>query len=74
MCITLKIAMHSCSVPHNPSTALEPTYELVSKPNDDDDDDDVNLEKNLAYSAQDTSMLHPYDFIPADNNQTKAKQ
>ena len=72
MCITLKIAMHSCSVPHDPSSALEPTYELVSKPNDDDDG--VNLEKNPAYSVQDTSILHPYDFIPADSNQTKAKQ
>ena len=69
MCITLKIAMHSCSVPHDPFSALEPTYELVSKPNDDG----VNLEKNPAYSVQDTSMLHSYDFI-AESNQTKAKQ
>ena len=54
-----------------PSSAVDPTYELVSKTNNDDDG--VNLEKNPAYSIQDTSMLHPYDFIP-ESIQTKAKQ
>ena len=48
----------------------ESTYELVSKPNDDD----INMKKNPAYSVQDTSMLHHYDFITDENNQTKAKQ
>ena len=51
------------------SNAPEPTYELVGKPNEDD----VNLEKNPAYSVQDTSMLHSYDFI-SESNQTKDKQ
>ena len=54
--------MHTCSVQslQYPSNAPEPepTYELVSKSNED-----VNLEKNPAYSVQDTSMLHSYDFI-----------
>ena len=60
--------MHTCSV-QCPSNAPEPTYELVSKPNEDD----VNMEKNPAYSVQDTSMLHSYDFI-SESNQTKDKQ
>ena len=58
---------YTYSVQH-PSNAPEPTYELVSKANED-----VSMEKNPAYSVQDTSMLHPYDFIP-ESNQTKAKQ
>ena len=57
-----------CSV-QQPSNVPDPTYELVAKP----DNDDVNMEKNPAYSVQDTSMLHHYDFI-SESNQTKAKQ
>ena len=52
------------------SSAPEPAYELMSKPNDDD----VNVEKNPAYSAvQDTPLDHQYEFI-AGSNHTKAKQ
>ena len=43
----------------------ESTYELVGKPNDDE----MNMEKNPAYSVQDTSMLRHYDFITDKNNQ-----
>ena len=50
-----------------PPNAPEPTYELMAKP------DDVNMEKNPAYSVQDTSMLHHYDFI-AESSNTKSKQ
>ena len=50
-----------------PPNAPEPTYELMAKP------DDVNMEKNPAYSVQDTSMLHHYDFISESSN-TKSKQ
>ena len=63
--------MHTCSVSlQSPPNAPEPepTYELVSKPIED-----VNIEKNPAYSVQDTSMLHSYDFI-SESNQTKDKQ
>ena len=72
-----------CSV-QQPSTVPEPTYELVVK-----HDDDINMEKNPAYSVQDTSMkcdqvnnenspysvqdTHHYDFI-SESNQTKAEQ
>ena len=52
-----------------PSNVPDPTYELVAKP----DNDDVNMEKNPAYSVQDTSMLHHYEFV-SETNQTKAKQ
>ena len=52
------------------SSVPDPTYELVAKP---DNDDDVNMEKNPAYSVQDTSMLHHYDFV-SDTNQTTTKQ
>ena len=47
----------------------DPTYELIAKP----DNNDVNMETNPAYSVQDTSVLHHYDFI-SESNQTKAKQ
>ena len=50
-----------------PCNAPEPTYEMIAK------HDEVNMEKNPAYSVQDTSMDHHYDFI-SDSNQTKAKQ
>ena len=46
----------------------EPTYEMIDKPNND-----VNMEKNPAYSVQDTSMLHHYDFV-SESDQPKAKQ
>ena len=59
--------MHSVQ---QPSNIPEPTYELVGKPADNDD---VNMDKNPAYSVQDTSMLHHYEFVP-ETNQTKAKQ
>ena len=59
--------MHSVQ---RPSNIPEPTYEVIAKP---DNDDDVNMEKNPAYSVQDTSMLHHYDFV-SETNQTKAKQ
>ena len=58
--------MHSVQ---QPSNIPEPTYELVTKP----DNNDVNMEKNPAYSVQDTSMLHHYDFV-SETNQTKTKQ
>ena len=54
------------------SKAPEPTYELVSKPMDIE----LKMEKNPAYSVtdvQDSSVDHPYDFIPA-NSHTEAKQ
>ena len=50
-----------------PSNAPEPTYEMIPKP------DNVNMEKNPAYSVQDTSVDHHYDFI-SESNQTKEKQ
>ena len=52
-----------------PSNAPQPTYEMIAKP------DDVNMEKNPAYSVQDTSVDHHhlYDFI-SESNQTEAKQ
>ena len=59
--------MHSVQ---QPSNIPEPTYEVIAKP---DNDDDVNMEKNPAYSVQDTSMLHHYDFV-SETNQTKTKQ
>ena len=41
---------------------------MIAKP------DNVNMEKNPAYSVQDTSMdRHPYDVI-SESNQTKDKQ
>ena len=58
--------MHSVQ---QPSNIPEPTYELVAKIGNDD----VNMEKNPAYSVQDTSMIHHYDFV-SETNQTKAKQ
>ena len=58
--------MHSVQ---QPSNIKEPTYELVAKIGNDD----VNIEKNPAYSVQDTSMIHHYDFV-SETNQTKAKQ
>ena len=54
-----------CSV--QPSNAPEPTYEMIGK------HDNVKLEENPAYSVQDTSMNHNYDFIP-ESNQAKAEQ
>ena len=45
----------------------EPTYEMVVK------HDDVEMEKNPAYSVQDTSVNHNYDLIP-ESNQAKAEQ
>ena len=50
------------------SNVPEPTYEMIDKPNND-----VNMEKNPAYSVQDTSMLHHYDFV-SESDQPKAKQ
>ena len=50
-----------------PPNAAEPAYEMIAKP------DDVNMEKNPAYSVQDTSMLHHYDFV-SENSHTKSKQ
>ena len=49
--------MHSVQ---QPSNIPEPTYEVIAKP---DNDDDVNMEKNPAYSVQDTSVLHHYDLF-----------
>ena len=66
--VTLTCIYSICSA-KQPSSVPDPTYELVAKP----DNDDVNMEKNPAYSVQDTSMLHHYDFI-SESNQTKAKQ
>ena len=60
----------SYSDQQHPSDPLESAYALVSKPNNGD----VNMEANPAYSVQDTSMLHQYEFITDENNQTKAKQ
>ena len=48
-----------------PSNIPEPTYELVTKTADNNDD--VNIEKNPAYSVQDTSMIHQYDFVSETN-------
>ena len=48
-----------------PSKIPEPTYELVTKKADNNDD--VNIEKNPAYSVQDTSMIHQYDFVSETN-------
>ena len=59
--------MHSVQ---QPSSIPEPTYEIIAKP---DSDDDVNMENNPAYSVQDTSMLHHYDFV-SETNQSKTKQ
>ena len=61
---------HSIQSLQCPSNAPkpEPTYELVSKPIED-----VNMEKNPAYSVQDTSVLHSYEFI-SESNQPKDKQ
>ena len=52
-----------------PSNVPDPTYALVTKP----DDGDVKMEMNPAYSVQDTSMIHQYDFV-SETNETKAKQ
>ena len=43
----------------------EPTYEMIDISNND--------VKNPAYSVQDTSMLHHYDYV-SESDQTKAKQ
>ena len=67
-----------------PSSVPEPTYELVAKHGDD-----INMDKNPAYSVQDTSMKYVdvnmdrnpaysvntrhYDYI-SEKNQTEAKQ
>ena len=54
------------------SKPAELTYELESKPMDSD----LKMEKNPAYSVidvQDSSVDHPYDFIPATSH-TEAKQ
>ena len=58
--------MHSVQ---QPSNIPDPTYELVAKIGNDD----VNIAKNPAYSVQDTSMIHQYDFV-SETNQTKTKQ
>ena len=57
------------TVCNNLPTFPEPTYKLVTEP----DNDDVNMEKNPAFSVQDTSMLHHFDFV-SEPNQIKAKQ
>ena len=44
-----------------PSNVPEPTYELVVKHGDD-----INMDKNPAYSVQDTSMK--YDDVKMDRN------
>ena len=58
--------MHSVQ---QPSNIPDPTYEQVAKIGNND----VNIEKNPAYSVQDTSMIHQYDFV-SETNQTKTKQ
>ena len=62
----------SYSDQQHPSNPPESEYALVGKSKDGN----VNMEANPAYSVsvQDTPMLHQYDFITDENNQTKAKQ